>query len=607
LKLALEDSLSKVFESVDGECKLLQPYPRKVFTLEEDGEKSLRELGLSNASLNVVVERIAPPAPEPMQVDDEESEVEVDDQDEEEEDSEEDGSDQDHGSEEESEDEAPRPPRRIIRRPAQPRQTRGLRDPWAGLSAGQALGSESSPVEEAPEETMQEPEEDQEMEDISETQDQIQERRARAMSAIQNRQGATVATDEAMEENLETDDVSGQNQEERRARAMSAFQNRQVTVDVPTKSIGKHRDVASLRFSSFSNARSLALSRVLGLIKTLPSFHKDLKNAALTPNLASQVLERLENPTSESMMKIARICPVVYNMQLDRVPESAVVSGLKSWGHTLKTLVLTGSSIVDKKSWATIWACQSMEKISIQGSVAVYGPSEPVVGLKQLELSSCSLARFKGQSISMLSGIESLVLKGCTGVSVDLLDHVQSKVLKHLDLSRVEINVKLNPSLFPRLESLDISGTLTTRLDGLPGGLHRLLLSRCPIGAQELARVPTICPSLQELRLPNKIDPAMDAIVSSSFTGLPLVRLDLEGASKLTDDGIHGLACLRENLTFLSLVGTGISDASMNVVGAFTVLEELYLDRTRISTLNLPGILCYSYPRFDLSTSTLRC
>jgi Leucine-rich repeat (LRR) protein len=280
-----------------------------------------------------------------------------------------------------------------------------------------------------------------------------------------------------------------------------------------------------------------------------------------------------------------RVCIVSLNVL------GAIFSGLKSWGHSLKSLKLTGCNLVDQETWHRIWACTTLSCVSIQGSVAVFGPTKPVVGLKHLELSSCSLARFKGRSASMFSSLESLVLKACTFMPVDLLDQVKSKELKLLDVSRVEINVKLDPTLLPRLESLDISGTLSTSLDGVPGGLHRLILSRCPIGEQELARIPVLCPSLQELRLPNKIDPAMDSIVTKSFSSLPICRLDLEGASKLTDAGMSGLSCLRDSLTFLSLVGTGITDASLSVINEFHFLQELYLDRTGITTLDLPGMI----------------
>lgn len=247
-------------------------------------------------------------------------------------------------------------------------------------------------------------------------------------------------------------------------------------------------------------------------------------------------------------------------------------------------------------------ACPLLDKVSVQGSVAVYGPSE-VVGLKQLELSSCCLARFR--SAGMFKSIELLVVKACTNVPDDLIESLDGLKLKNLIVSRVECAVKIKRDL-PRLESLDISGTLTTSLDGIPRGLHRLLLSSCPIGEGELARVPILCPELQELRLPNKIDPAMDVIVTNAFSNLPLVRLDLEGASKLTDAGMSGLSCLRDSLVFLSLVGTGIGNASMKIVGEYRLLQELYLDRTLITELDLPGLgtSIFNY-RIDLFASII--
>lgn len=516
------------------------PFPQTRYSLEFDGDKTIKDCNLLNATLNI---RLATPlssdhhtpvsgtihAPESASI---------------------------HRMDEHSQEGRDQEDYESIEDTGAMRRNRRAhhitRTPWRNMPRGQTLGAERSLQQSPPLPTETIALQDHETTSL---QRQLEERRRQALNAFQDRAAASLVSPNP----------------------------------VSPASITQRNNLISLR--------SIALNQVIGipfiiftvaLIKTAPDFRPAL---TLPPDLASLVLNEMDPVNATYVSRIRRLSAVLYNLQLNKVPESAVKEAFLSWGMYLKTCWVSATNIVSRESWDAIWSCESMEKLHIQESVAVLPPTHVIPSLKTLELINCALSRCKSTRIlSMFPNLEVLSLRGCVDPSPDLLSVTGKLRIRSMDLCRLDMDVRLDGDSFECLETLDVSGTRTNRLD-FPKSISRLYLANTSIPPDALFSLKMFT-RLVEVKLPSRADTRMDEITANAFTNLAIARLDLEGASKLTDSGLMDLACKYEALNHLNLVGTRITDLALGKIGKFLRLKELYLDRTAVCNLTSLAGMC---------------
>lgn len=330
-------------------------------------------------------------------------------------------------------------------------------------------------------------------------------------------------------------------------------------------------------------------------VQSLPLFHEHF-SGKLSPELASMVLKNLDNASVQSIAKLARLCPNMRVCVFERSTESAVAASLRHWRHSLASISVSSTNLVDANTWAALWECRKLKSISIHGSVAAFPPSAKVEATKVLELDMCSLQRCKGASLlACFPNLERLSIRGCTDVPLDLLENVDPDWGVHsLDLAVGLTTLGSRISGLRFMETLVVPSGMTGFFkDGLPPTLKTLDLRTLRAVPDDVYQIPHLCPQLAELKLPTcSVMSTADTneLAAKIFSHLPLVRLNFEGFSKLTDTGMHSLSCRRDTLVFLSLAGTAVTNASLRVIGEFVNLEELFLNRTPISSLDLPGM-----------------
>ncbi|KAI8917864.1 hypothetical protein DFJ77DRAFT_458114 [Powellomyces hirtus] len=347
----------------------------------------------------------------------------------------------------------------------------------------------------------------------------------------------------------------------------------------------------------------------------------------LTSSLGDALVASLKRHARLTKYSLAKLGPVRF-LALDlshcrNVADSWFEIIARKWAFCLDRLVVAGCELITDKAVEALQDMRCLESLDLEGCRMTDGVARYLGGIPSLRTLSLAHTKLTTQGLRKLSlsnpHLQSLSIAHCAITTPDILVILACFTqLEALDMQRVPVTSPLvsPPVQTLSLRELDVAGTQMSDADlemivKMCPEVAVLKIHACPnVSVQGVKMAAESLENLTSITFPHGdvyLGPALPALYAR-----PLARLDLAGNTYLFgDNALSGLERLAESLMELDLSGTKICDAALAPLAQLGGLTHLWLDRTPVTDaafehlLPLPDIHTLSVAATNITKSAV--